>query len=249
MTEPLSEPSSDSGASTPAAAEARQLVLIAVVVVAVAVATYLGFQAPSGSAQLWLTLCLPTVALAAIGAFRAHKDGELGAWLRPTWGDFTRGFAVTLLLFIGAYFLVKVLAPAGTPHEAWMARIYLQLGDPSVMRKHAPLVAFGLIAMSAAEEIVWRGLVTTLFAERFGSRRAWIFAAVAYAVAQLPAMWALKDEAAGLNPVLPLAALGGGLVWGVLTRVYAGRVFPAIVSHALFYWSVLMMFRLWGPSV
>jgi membrane protease YdiL (CAAX protease family) len=249
MTDPLSAPSSASGSSSPLVDEGRQLVLIAVVIVAVGVATYFGFNSPSGSAQLWLTLCLPTIALAAIGAFRAQKDGELAAWLRPTWGDFTRGFAVTLVLFAGAYVFVKVLAPAGTPREGWMARIYLQLGDPSVMRKHAPLVAFALIAMSAAEEIVWRGLVTTLFAERFGSRRAWIFAAVAYGAAHVPAMWALRDEAIGLNPILPLAALGAGLVWGALTRFYGGRVFPAIVSHALFYWCVLMMFRLWGPSV
>jgi uncharacterized protein len=230
-------------------AHGRQLGLIALVVIVTGLALYFGFSSPPGSAQLWLTLGLPTIALASVAALRAHKDGELVAWLRPTWGDFTRGFAATLFLFAGAYVYVKIIAPAGTPRDAWMARIYLQLGDPSVMRKNAPLVAFGLIALSAAEEIVWRGLVTTLFAERFGSRHAWILAAVAYAVASLPVMWALRDEAAGPNPVLPLAALGAGLMWGALTRFYGGRVFPAIVSHALFYWSVLMMFRLWGPSV
>jgi membrane protease YdiL (CAAX protease family) len=249
MTDPDRSASPDPGARSSFVEEIRDLGQIALVVIASGVTSYFAFRSPPGSVQLWLTLCLPTVALASLAALRAHSYGELGAWLRPTWGDFTRGFAATLFLFACAYLYVKSIAPAGTPREGWMARIYLELGDPSLMRRNAPVVAFGLITLASAEEIVWRGLVTTLFAERFGSRRAWIFAAVAYAIATLPLMWALRDEAAGLNPVVPLAALGAGLVWGALTRYFGGRVFPAIVSHALFYWCVLMMFRLWGPSV
>ena len=43
-------------------------------------------------------------------------------------------------------------------------------------------------------------------------------------------------------------ALGGGLVWGFMARRYE-RLLPSVFSHVLFYWTVLMMFRLWGPSV
>lgn len=254
MTDPLPSPSPASSSGSPLiAAEGaqggKQLGLIGLVVVVTGLSAYFGLSSPPGSTRLWLTLALPTIALAAVALLRAHNDGELEAWMRPTWGDFTRGFATTLFLFGAAYVYVKLIAPSGTPRDAWMARLYLQLGDPSVMRKHAPTVAFAIIALAASGEIVWRGLVTTLFAEQFGSRYAWVMAAVAYAVASVPSMWALRDAAAGLNPVLPLAALGGGLVWGALARFYNGRVFPGIVSHALFAWCVLMMFRLWGPSV
>ena len=50
---------------------------------------------------------------------------------------------------------------------------------------------------------------------------------------------------AGLNPVLPLAALGGGLVWGAMARAF-GRLAPSVLAHALFDWAVVMMFPLWG---
>jgi hypothetical protein len=53
---------------------------------------------------------------------------------------------------------------------------------------------------------------------------------------------------AGLNPVLPVAALVSGLVWGFMSRRFE-RLLPGMFSHVLLAWTALMMFRLWGPSL
>ena len=50
---------------------------------------------------------------------------------------------------------------------------------------------------------------------------------------------------ATLNPVLPIVALGAGLLWGGMARAF-GRLPPSILAHALFDWAVIMMFPLWG---
>jgi membrane protease YdiL (CAAX protease family) len=110
------------------------------------------------------------------------------------------------------------------------------------------MVVAAIIVTAIGEELVWRGLVTSLLEERVGSRRAWVWAAVLYAVALLPTLWALRDPVAGLNPVLPVAALVSGLVWGGMSRRFE-RLLPGMFSHVLLAWTVLMMFRLWGPSL
>jgi membrane protease YdiL (CAAX protease family) len=104
------------------------------------------------------------------------------------------------------------------------------------------------VVAATAEEIVWRGLVTRQIAEVAGSRSAWLWAAALYALAQAPTLYRLRDPVAGINPILVLAALGLGLVWGGMSRVF-GRLVPGILSHAAFDWCVIMMFRLWGPGV
>jgi membrane protease YdiL (CAAX protease family) len=70
-----------------------------------------------------------------------------------------------------------------------------------------------------------------------------------YALAHVPTLWALSDGEIGKNPLVLIAALGAGLVWSALARIFGDRLMPSIVSHGLFDWAVLMMFRLWGPSV
>ena len=99
-------------------------------------------------------------------------------------------------------------------------------------------------AAAAAEEILWRGLVTQLLAESFGSRRAWIWATALYALSMTPSAFSLR-AGAGPNPVLFLAALGGGLLWGGMARLF-GRLAPGILAHALFDWATVMMFPLWA---
>jgi membrane protease YdiL (CAAX protease family) len=121
--------------------------------------------------------------------------------------------------------------------------LYMELGAPK-LQSNATLVAGAIVVMAIAEELVWRGLVTSLIAEKVGSRTAWIYSAVLYALAHVPSMWALRSPLGALNPVLPLAALGCGLVWGAMARGFK-RLTPGILSHALFDWCVLMMFPLW----
>jgi membrane protease YdiL (CAAX protease family) len=52
----------------------------------------------------------------------------------------------------------------------------------------------------------------------------------------------------GANPLLPLAALGCGLLWAGLAR-FTGRLLPSVVSHAFFHCIILLFYRLYGPSL
>jgi len=226
----------------------RNYVRIAVVVGLVGAAEHFAFQLErAGTKPFWLLAVLPSVLVAIFAAVRAWKDEELKTWLAPVWGDFTRGVVGAAVVFAAAYLFARWCA--GTPRESWLARIYLQFGDPKFLKEHPLPFAGGIVVGAVAEEMVWRGLVTTWLAEKIGTRWAWAWAAVPYAAAQLPTMWALRDPEAGLNPILPLAAIGAGLVWGAMTRRFDGRLMPAILAHALFDWVVVMTFRLWGVSV
>lgn len=240
----------------------RNVAYLVAIVVAIGTGSHFAFQlARAGQPSFLLWIGLPTVIIAIIGAMRAHSHGDLyrrstfdagggsgAGWLNVRSGDFTRGFAGAAVLFGSAWGFMRLVTPVGSDRESWLARLYLQLGDPTTLRKNVAFVVVAIIVMAAAEELVWRGLVTSLLEERVGSRRAWVWAAVLYAFAHVPTLWALRDPVAGLNPILPAAALGAGLVWGFMARRFE-RLLPGIFSHVLFNWTVLMMFRLWGPSI
>jgi membrane protease YdiL (CAAX protease family) len=202
----------------------------------------------AGTAWFWVLAAAPSIVVGVFALLRAHRDGELVGWLKPVWGDPTRGVVSAAILVGAGLAFVHVVAPVGSPRESWMARLYLQFGDPTSLRAHAVPVAIAVVLAAASEEIVWRGLVTRQIAESVGSRTAWVWAAALYALAQIPTLWQLRDPVAGMNPVLCLAALAVGLVWGLMARVF-GRLTPGILSHAAFDWCVIMMFRLWGPGV
>lgn len=127
--------------------------------------------------------------------------------------------------------------------------LYGQLGDPRLLQQHAPAVGATIVAVALGEELVWRGMVTQLLANRVGTRTAWVWSAMLYALAYVPTAWSLRADAGlggGLNPVLPIAALGAGLLWGAMARAF-GRLAPGVLAHVLFDWAVVMMFPLWGP--
>ncbi|HWL88802.1 MAG TPA: type II CAAX endopeptidase family protein [Polyangiaceae bacterium] len=220
------------------------------VVLAVGVPAFFGWQIQrAGSLGFWLLVIVPTVVVAAGAVIRAHRDGELRDWVKPRWGDATAGVLGGLVLSGAAYLFTRTVAPLHSPREAWLARLYLQIGDPTELRQQTTLVAAVLIVASVAEELVWRGLVTTLLAERWGSRAAWLVSALLYALAHLPAAWALADAHAGPNWLLPAGALGAGLVWGAMVRLKGGSLAPAMIAHALFDWVIVMTFRLWGAGL
>jgi hypothetical protein len=221
---------------------------VAVSVLATAVASYFAFQpASSGGVMFWLLAGGPTVLLAGIAAAWAWREELLREWLAPRWGDFSRGVAGAVLLFGMAYAFSRIATPVGSPREVWLVSLYGQIGDPRVLQSHAPLVASAIAVVALAEELVWRGMVTQLLADRMGTRTAWIGAAVLYAAAYVPTMWALRaGGVGGVNPVLPVAALGAGLLWGGMARAFGGRLAPGVLAHALFDWAVVMMFPLWG---
>lgn len=219
-------------------------VWIALVVAGVGAGAFFGFQRDlSESPMFFVVVGLPTCAFGIAAIARARKDGVLGDWLRPRWGDFSLAAVAAVALYALAWAFTRLVI-GGSRRQVWLMALYGQLGRPSELQAHALGVGLAIAVIAAMEEIVWRGLVTDLVAERIGSRSAWIVAAVLYAIAHVPSMWPLRADA-GLNPILPIAALGAGLFWGAITRG-TGRLLPAILSHALFDWAVVMMYPLWS---
>jgi membrane protease YdiL (CAAX protease family) len=226
------------------------VVLLVAIAAAVSWAVSYAFDANRAGAPGAIVALAVTYAVLTAGAIAwALRAGELRRWLVPKTGDLTRGFVAALVLFACAFGFVKLITMHTSPRAAWMARLYLQLGDPRPLREHQAWVGAGIAVMAVMEEIVWRGWVKTLLEHLLGVRFAWVAAAVLYALAHVPTLWALADTMIGKNPLVVFAALGAGLVWSALTRAFGGRLAPSIVSHGLFDWAVLMMFRLWGPSV
>jgi membrane protease YdiL (CAAX protease family) len=221
---------------------------VAVAVLLTAGASFFAFApALSGTVWFWALAGGPPVLLAVAAAVVAVREDLLLPWLTPRWGDFTRGLAGAAALFGAAFAFARVVCPVGSPREVWLVSLYGQIGDPRALIARGPLVGLTLLVLALAEELVWRGLVTQLLAERVGSRSAWIWAAALYALAFVPTLWSLGGSA-GLNPVLVVAAFGGGLVWGAMGRIF-GTIVPSVLAHALFDWVVIMMFPLWGARL
>jgi membrane protease YdiL (CAAX protease family) len=235
----------DGGGADETGSLAQRLTLGAIVTV-VGASAFFAFQ-PRDDRSFWLLAAGPTVLLALVAL--AHRArGALFDRLKPRAGDATVGIFSAATLFVCAYGFTKTVLPAASPRVAWLALLYAQLGDPDDLRGHALRLFVALVLIAAAEEIVWRGVVIDLLTPQVGSRFAWVVSAALYAVAYVPTMWSLRSPAAGLDPLLPIAALGAGLVWGGMAKRF-GRLVPSIVSHAMFDWAVVVMFRLWGGSL
>jgi membrane protease YdiL (CAAX protease family) len=194
-----------------------------------------------GSAAFWLWLLIPTLLLALVSLRVLWQNGTLIERFTPRWGDLSIGALTASVLLVASWAARGALAPSGTTRQAWLYRVYLQLGDPETLQTSALLTAC-LLLTAAAEEIVWRGMVLDALAERFGSRRGWILAALAYALSLAPTLFALRDPVAGPNPLLMTAALGCGIVWGFLAA-RAGRLAPGIFSHMAFTYFSAVQFR------
>jgi CAAX protease family protein len=198
----------------------------------------------SGSSLVLLVPGVPYTLLTILAVARMRKDGTLSEKLRPRSGDLTFGAIVTVMLFFGALAGRMFLAPHGSVREAWIMRIYLQVGDPEMLQHNVIVVSLAVCAVAALEEVSWRGFVYSALEERLGTRRAFPATAVLYSAAHLPTMVLLRDPFAGPNPLVMLAALGCGLVWGLVVA-RTGRLPVAIISHVLFTWGVVLQFPLW----
>ncbi len=188
--------------------------------------------AVAGSLWMWLGLAIPYGALSAIAVYKMHRDGVLRTRLVPKSGDIALGLVTGAVLVLGAWATTAVIAPAGSEKIAWVYRVLLLMGGPDAIRASVLLTA-ATLAIAGFEELTWRGLVLSSLEEKIGTRRAWYVSAWLYAGAMLPTVYSLRDPNAGLNPMLVLAALGVGLVWGLLVSK-TGRLVPAILSHMVF---------------
>lgn len=212
------------------------------VVLVLAIANGLAFRdSLAGSPAFLWTLALPYLALVGLTLHHFWDEGTLLDRLKPRGGDISIGAVSALVLLFASWLGRSALAPSGTPRQAWLYRIYLQLGDPEILQ-HSVTLTLLLLFIAAAEEIVWRGLVLDLTSSCFGTRRGWLITTVLYAVTICPTAYFLRDPAAGLNPLLPTAALGAGLVWGFLAG-RLGRLMPVVISHMAFTYFSAVQFR------
>ncbi|HVW24389.1 MAG TPA: CPBP family intramembrane glutamic endopeptidase [Polyangiaceae bacterium] len=204
------------------------------------VATAMAFamrESVAASPTMWIGLLLPYLVLGVLALQQFQRDGTLREMLRVRGGDFTIGFLIAAVVFGGAYGVRHLLFGPGSSKTVWLFHIALQLGSV----QPSPKLFIAVAIVGALEELVWRGLVLSAVTDSLGARRAWPVAAVLYAAAHLPTVFTLSDPQAGPNPLLPLAALGAGIVWSFAARVF-GRLPPLMVSHAIFtYFAVALL--------
>ncbi|HEY4102311.1 MAG TPA: CPBP family intramembrane glutamic endopeptidase [Polyangiaceae bacterium] len=201
-------------------------------------------EAAAGQPKFWLGLTLPYVVLLALALHKMWQDRTLVDLLTPRWGDLSIGAVSMIVLLFASWAARRVLTPAGTARQAWLFRIYLQLGNPEHLQRSTAYTLL-ILAVCAAEEIVWRGMVLGDLTERFGRRAALPLSALAYGASMLPTLWLLRDPDAGLNPLLITAAVGCGLIWSFLAAQF-GRLAPVIISHMAFTYFTIVQFRLPG---
>jgi len=214
--------------------------------VTAAIATAIAFsfrQSLAGSRAMWLGLAVPYLILSVYALYRMYDDGTLLDVFVIRAGDVTVGVFTAALALGGAWLFERFLLGAAAPRLVWLLRISLEFGT---LQPSPAKLAMVIVGFAVAEELVWRGLVLSAIAERFGTRRAWPLAALAYAVAHVPSIFTLADPELGMNPLLAVAALGCGLLWS-FTMSLVGRLPPLIISHAVFsYFAVAMLLPKFG---
>jgi membrane protease YdiL (CAAX protease family) len=237
------EPASATPKPAPESPALVNALALGMTLTAAGVLAYAFDPARAGQTSMLVALGAFYAALTAAALYRLHRRGELGRRFRPARGDITLA-AVTAGVLYGAVRIgAMVLAPAGSPHELWLARIYLQIGEAGAPERR--LLGVAVFTVAALEEIAWRGLLMRSIQDSAGPLRACVITTLLYAVAHLPTLSLLRMPGAGYNPLVVLAALACGLVWSLMV-LRTGRVTPALLAHALFSWSIIE-FPLWQP--
>jgi membrane protease YdiL (CAAX protease family) len=227
----------------------RHAVEVLLVTVTIALAQGFGYQARFGAtSEYWLIVGIPTLALGLYALVRMGLRGELASQFLPQGGDLSWAALGTCALYALAFGAVHRSGPLAPLTGEWVLRVYLQWGDPADLRAHKALLALGVVVMALAEEALWRGHVQWTLARITSVNRAFLASTLLYTVSRVPTLFVLATGSGRPNPLMVLAALAGGAVWGGIT-VRLGRLAPAVLSHALFNWAVVAAFRFWGPAV
>ncbi|HVT06447.1 MAG TPA: type II CAAX endopeptidase family protein [Polyangia bacterium] len=174
---------------------------------------------------IWLAMGSVSIAL-ALAIFVRDRRAALRL-LRPSARLVVAGAAVGWAMAAATYVLYPVLARALPFMRTDLARLYASFRAPPLA-----IAAVALVPVIAGEELVWRGVVQTELVRRLGAWRGVPLAALAYALAHAPLG----------SPVLVVAALACGLVWGALRTATASLV-PSLLAHVA--WDMLVL--LWLP--
>ncbi|MGE5784559.1 MAG: lysostaphin resistance A-like protein [Myxococcales bacterium] len=195
----------------------------------------------AGQPRLWLYLMLPNLPLALLACLALWRKGRMKERLLPHRGDVFLGVLTAVVVVIATWSGRYLVMPHGSPREAWLARLYLQLGDPQLLET-ARWLPLALLLGPVLDEIVWRGWIQEILSEKLGPIRGLLLTSGFYAVTALPTALNLADPTVGANVLCPLLAIVGGLVWGYATHL-SGRATPAMISHATFVYFSVMQFR------
>jgi len=181
--------------------------------------------ANAGTLDIWLAN--GSAALALGSAVLLFDRAASTALLRPNVRLLLLGGAVGASMAAATYRLYALVL-RGWPFVATdMAHLYAAFRAPSTV-----VAAAALVPVIVGEELVWRGVVQTLFVQRLGLLRGVTGAALVYALVQAPLG----------SPSLVVAAFSCGLVWSAL-RAATGSLVPTLVAHLLWDFAVL----LWMP--
>lgn len=195
----------------------------------------------AGTMTFWWILFAPHAAIGVLAAVSLHQQGQLLDRLRPRVGDLTVGALVGIVLLVASWAGRTTLAEAGTPQQAWLLNIYLQVGDPKVVEESV-LITSLVLGIVVAEDLIWRGWALHRSTEVLGERVGWPLVTLLYGATMLPTVFTLAAPVVGPNPLLLVAALFCGLVWTFLAHLI-GRLPPVIISHAIFTYFSIVQFR------
>ncbi len=164
-----------------------------------------------GMRDVWTGIACAS-SIAAVGALMLRS---VRSRVRPSLFRVVAGLAAGLALYLGAWAFVHVL---GLGASAPLRALYAWRGN------HGLLFLLGTMLVTiAAEELLWRGVVTRFAMERLG--RVWGITAGA-------ALYAV-GLAGSANPVLMAAAILCGVFWGWVYAATDDLVAP-IVCHLAF---------------
>lgn len=195
----------------------------------------------AGQPKLWLYLMLPNLPLALLAGLALWRKGCIKERLLPRRGDVFLGVLTAIVVVIATWSGRYLVMPHGSPREAWLGRVYLQLGDPQILES-ARWLPIALLLGPMLNEVVWRGWIQERLSDRLGAVRGFFLTSGLYALTALPTALNLADPVVGANVLYPLLAIIGGLVWGYATLL-SGRATPAMISHATFVYFTVMQFR------
>ncbi len=212
--------------------------VVLVVVVLLGAVSYAFRPELAGSPAMWLGIGGPYLLLTGLALQRLARAQRLRPLLGFRAGDASLGILLGIGLLTAAWLFAQQWLEPGSSQRAWLFSVFLLAGDPEWTPG-----AIALLLVVVCEELVWRGWVQLELREALGARRGWICCALLYALVHVPTLFSLSDPDAGKNPLLLLAALGGGLCWSFLAE-RTGRLLPSLFSHAVFSYFASQSLRL-----
>lgn len=191
----------------------------------VCIALWSAAAASAGRIGVWLALGGTATALGlAVFVLDRSRFRDL---LRPSPRLGLLGVAVGVAMAAATHLVYPVLARLVPFIASDAAGLYDAFRSPSRV-----VAALALAPVILGEELVWRGAVQDAFVRRLGLAGGVLLAAGAYALALAPLG----------SPILVLAALLCGLLWGAL-RIATGSLLPPLLAHLV--WDALVL--LWLP--